>query len=170
MLPKALLGRKDIIGAAETGSGKTLAYGLPLLSDLLNLRDSAMDDDDDDDSAKHPGDCNAKSNDSASGRSSSPEGARGEVVASAHERVQGVNAAPPSDGLQALIICPTRELALQVTKHLKEVVLGTGLQVVVREISGTVRCFAQIATRTASVMYWLMSPLIGMMAVSSTPI
>ncbi|CAN0597362.1 unnamed protein product, partial [Laminaria digitata] len=40
VLPKAILGRKDIIGAAETGSGKTLAFGLPVLSEILTRRDA----------------------------------------------------------------------------------------------------------------------------------
>ena len=36
-LPPALLGRRDIVGAAETGSGKTLAFGLPILNRFLQL-------------------------------------------------------------------------------------------------------------------------------------
>ena len=35
VLPAALHGRRDVIGAAETGSGKTLAFGLPILHRLL---------------------------------------------------------------------------------------------------------------------------------------
>lgn len=34
-LPAAILGKRDILGAAETGSGKTLAFGLPILSGIL---------------------------------------------------------------------------------------------------------------------------------------
>jgi len=30
-LPAAILGRRDILGAAETGSGKTLAFGIPII-------------------------------------------------------------------------------------------------------------------------------------------
>lgn len=33
-----MLGRKDILGAAETGSGKTLAFGIPILNGILNLK------------------------------------------------------------------------------------------------------------------------------------
>lgn len=33
-----LLGKKDILGAAETGSGKTLAFGLPILSAIYETK------------------------------------------------------------------------------------------------------------------------------------
>merc|ERR1712071_398961 len=35
VLPTAMKGRKDVVGAAETGSGKTLAFGIPILSGIL---------------------------------------------------------------------------------------------------------------------------------------
>jgi ATP-dependent RNA helicase DDX24/MAK5 len=63
-LPAAILGRRNIVGAAPTGSGKTLAYVLPILQHILEL---TVDDE---------------------------------------ERQQRP--------LQALILAPTRELALQV--------------------------------------------------------
>lgn len=37
-LPAAILGKKDILGAAETGSGKTLAFGIPILNGILQLK------------------------------------------------------------------------------------------------------------------------------------
>jgi ATP-dependent helicase YprA (DUF1998 family) len=37
-LPAAVLGRRDILGAAETGSGKTLAFGIPILQGILEDR------------------------------------------------------------------------------------------------------------------------------------
>lgn len=37
-LPAAILGRKDIMGAAETGSGKTLAFGIPIIKGILDLK------------------------------------------------------------------------------------------------------------------------------------
>ncbi|CAM9255659.1 unnamed protein product [Chrysoparadoxa australica] len=79
-LPKALLSRKDVLGAAETGSGKTLAYGLPLLNYILE---------------------------------------RGELDQQELPKY-----------LEGLVLCPTRELALQVTKHLKSVSEGTGVRIV----------------------------------------
>lgn len=38
VLAPAILGRRDILGAAETGSGKTLAFGLPILNGILHLK------------------------------------------------------------------------------------------------------------------------------------
>lgn len=38
-LPSAIMGRRDILGAAETGSGKTLAFGLPVLNGILELKE-----------------------------------------------------------------------------------------------------------------------------------
>ncbi|XP_017778177.1 PREDICTED: ATP-dependent RNA helicase DDX24 [Nicrophorus vespilloides] len=37
-LPAAILGYRDILGAAETGSGKTLAFGLPIISGILRMK------------------------------------------------------------------------------------------------------------------------------------
>jgi len=67
-LSAAILGRRDIVGAAPTGSGKTLSFGLPILQYLLEEGDK-----------------------------------------------QEKQEAP----LQALILTPTRELAMQVTEELK---------------------------------------------------
>lgn len=37
-LAPAILGHRDILGAAETGSGKTLAFGIPILNGILELK------------------------------------------------------------------------------------------------------------------------------------
>eukprot|EP00581_Thalassiosira_minuscula_P028551 CAMPEP_0183749982 /NCGR_PEP_ID=MMETSP0739-20130205/727_1 /TAXON_ID=385413 /ORGANISM="Thalassiosira miniscula, Strain CCMP1093" /LENGTH=1043 /DNA_ID=CAMNT_0025985887 /DNA_START=14 /DNA_END=3145 /DNA_ORIENTATION=+ len=83
-LPAAILGRRDIVGAAPTGSGKTLSYGLPILQCLLDERDAAS----------------AASDEENDRQSSSPQ---------------------QQQPLQALILTPTRELAIQVTKELQRV-------------------------------------------------
>lgn len=41
-LPPAILGRRDILGAAETGSGKTLAFGLPILTGILKCKENSF--------------------------------------------------------------------------------------------------------------------------------
>lgn len=37
-LPPAIMGRRDIFGAASTGSGKTLAFGIPILNGIMQLK------------------------------------------------------------------------------------------------------------------------------------
>lgn len=37
-LPAAIMGRRDILGAAETGSGKTLAFGIPIINGILHMK------------------------------------------------------------------------------------------------------------------------------------
>jgi ATP-dependent RNA helicase DDX24/MAK5 len=86
-LPAAILGRRDIVGAAPTGSGKTLSYGLPILQHLLDTIDA-----------------NAADVAEDSGASSSNQSKKQEKLP-----------------LQALILTPTRELAIQVTDELQKV-------------------------------------------------
>lgn len=117
VLPKAILGRKDIIGAAETGSGKTLAYGLPLLSEILARRDAVA--------------VSAAAREIDAGVLTRGEADAGDGDADDGHRVGMDGEKKEQQGLQALVLCPTRELALQVAAHLREVVGGTGLAVVV---------------------------------------
>ena len=35
VLPAAIRGQRDVVGAAETGSGKTLAFAIPILNGIL---------------------------------------------------------------------------------------------------------------------------------------
>lgn len=115
VLPKAVLGRKDIIGAAETGSGKTLAFGLPVLSEILTRQNA-------DAAAAAASEAETKA---VVGGAVGGGGGDGEAGEDEEEK-DGVG-----EGLQALVLCPTRELALQVAAHLREVVRDTGLAVVV---------------------------------------
>jgi ATP-dependent RNA helicase DDX24/MAK5 len=86
-LPAAMLGRRDIVGAAPTGSGKTLGYGLPILQYLLEEADGMKEQDESATKSigQHEGDDSYRST------------------------------------LQALILVPTRELAMQVTSELTRV-------------------------------------------------
>ncbi|KAI4469413.1 rna helicase [Holotrichia oblita] len=81
-LPAAILGKRDILGAAETGSGKTLAFGLPILHGILESKVKSLSNGNDD---KRP--------------------------------------------LYALILTPTRELAMQVTQHLKKLAKYTDIKI-----------------------------------------
>ncbi|XP_065168949.1 ATP-dependent RNA helicase DDX24, partial [Atheta coriaria] len=76
-LPAAILGKRDILGAAETGSGKTLAFGLPILEGILKHEQS-------------------------------------------NEKL-----------LHALILAPTRELAIQIRNHLVAVAKHTQIKIAV---------------------------------------
>jgi len=86
-LPAAVLGRRDIVGAAPTGSGKTLSYGLPILQYLLDNVDDVP--------SNTPVDGNNK------------------------------KSLFQKQPLQALILTPTRELAIQVTNELTTVSINT---------------------------------------------
>ena len=97
-LPAAILGRRDIVGAAPTGSGKTLSYGLPILQYLL--------------------DCSNDDNNNASGNKNATVAKNtGSNVKTQEEKLSS----PPLSLLQALILTPTRELALQVSSELQKV-------------------------------------------------
>nr|CAB3236981.1 ATP-dependent RNA helicase ddx24 [Phallusia mammillata] len=114
-LPVAIRDKRDILGAAETGSGKTLAFGIPLLHHLMedkerNLLPSTAKDlpgtvveepsSDFEDDDPTPDD--EKSNDNSAARKVLP----------------------------ALILTPTRELAIQVKSHLMKISKYAGLWVV----------------------------------------
>ncbi|GFR65240.1 ATP-dependent RNA helicase MAK5 [Elysia marginata] len=95
-LPSAIRDRKDILGAAETGSGKTLAFGIPLLSRLLDAKRAAGYYED-----------NSEKSDESSG----------DDVEERDSAAKKIYKKPP----MALILEPTRELAVQVRKHLEAV-------------------------------------------------
>ena len=102
-LPSALVQYKDVIGAAETGSGKTLAYGLPILQRLLERRERlGMD---------APSSSSSSSSDAAA------------ASATAGKRTSAFRYLP------ALVLTPTRELAMQVADHLSALTSGTPLRV-----------------------------------------
>jgi ATP-dependent RNA helicase DDX24/MAK5 len=82
---------KDVIGCAQTGSGKTLAFGIPILNYIAN-RNSHLEKD------------SQISKDDLEPVSENPL----------------MNSEGSKRNLTALILAPTRELALQVTAHLKE--------------------------------------------------
>lgn len=121
-IPPAIMGRRDILGAAETGSGKTLAFGIPIIHGILkNLEkeekvnenlaeqsDGSMSESDVEDTENEGIGCVRVVN-----------------LKSDVRKVQGRNR------LWALVLTPTRELAIQIKNHLNAALKYIGLKVAV---------------------------------------
>ncbi|XP_074042289.1 ATP-dependent RNA helicase DDX24 [Leptinotarsa decemlineata] len=115
-LPSAILGRKNILGAAETGSGKTLAFGLPILTGILNLKQKDLSD---------------ISKNLSDSEESDFEKEPGDDVTGCVKVINNVTLKEYSNPkpLYALILTPTRELAMQVRSHLMAVGKYSGIKV-----------------------------------------
>ncbi|KAJ8672442.1 hypothetical protein QAD02_003701, partial [Eretmocerus hayati] len=141
-LPPAILGRKDILGAAETGSGKTLAFGIPILNGILELKkneemvvrtssgifkekieNSPTSESDVNDSGveKFPNSQNHSQKVKQSGNGFA------QVSDDNHDNII-VNKLKP---LYALILTPTRELAVQIRSHLAKAARYTNVKMAV---------------------------------------
>ena len=102
---------KDIAGVAETGSGKTLAFGLPIVHKLLQRRRALG-------MAVLKGDQRAAAAKKLHGKARQWV----EINATSSQRQWAM--------LPALVIAPTRELAIQVRNHMRAVAEGTAVKVV----------------------------------------
>lgn len=155
-LPSAIRDHQDILGAAETGSGKTLAFGIPLLSHILDMKlraqeealhpDDGNESDESDVSSIEPeGDAAPDGEDNVQGAEFEEDDELSEedddvqLDSGAEEDVQTekvtVRQAPlvnkmDERPLYALILAPTRELAIQVRNHLQLAAKYTKIQVV----------------------------------------
>ncbi|XP_050509203.1 ATP-dependent RNA helicase ddx24 [Diabrotica virgifera virgifera] len=118
-LPSAILGRRDILGAAETGSGKTLAFGLPILTGILKVKEkhSVMEDEKEDESNSDESDFEDDIKEDT-----------GCVKLINDVSMKETSKLKP---LFALVLTPTRELAIQVKNHLVAVAKYTGVSVAV---------------------------------------
>ena len=142
-------GRKDVVGAAETGSGKTLAFGIPILAGILKDKEferkkSEQEESDEDQEIGKNG-CDSQENqESTTGEMEEDEA----VNESGDEEVfLGIGCVRVIDNvdfnfdpiipiapkkkkkLRALIVTPTRELAVQIEKHLKAVAKYTDIKI-----------------------------------------
>lgn len=144
-LPSAILGRRDILGAAETGSGKTLAFGIPIINGILELK------------SKQQSMLNSKTvteissnienkgwvcseNETGENENSSSECDYNEDVDSINgggigcvRVINNIQIGKPQNHVQkplfALILTPTRELAIQIKDHLTKAAKYTDIHV-----------------------------------------
>ncbi|KAK0181215.1 hypothetical protein PV327_003517 [Microctonus hyperodae] len=152
-LAPAILGRRDILGAAETGSGKTLAFGIPILAGILeHKQNDTQTSDDEFSSIKEVEDCgatngswfvsNKKNGDNDSNYSDSEaddetyhlnEDGLGCVKVIDNIHIDGFDEVPqaPRKPLYALILTPTRELAIQIRNHMCNAAKYTDINIAV---------------------------------------
>ncbi|XP_011305135.1 ATP-dependent RNA helicase DDX24 [Fopius arisanus] len=154
-LPPAILGRRDILGAAETGSGKTLAFGIPILSGILELKSkqheisnheleisrkiddcgatstgwTVSSDGGDDVDEKH---CNPEEEESEEEHPDRPDEKSVGCVRvidniDSNDFIPSLSCKP----LYALILTPTRELAIQIKNHISRAAKYTDIKVAV---------------------------------------
>ncbi|EFN74688.1 ATP-dependent RNA helicase DDX24 [Camponotus floridanus] len=127
-LPAAILGRRDILGAAETGSGKTLAFGIPIIKGILHLKKQQLEMSMSEESTKHKN----------KGSSSEIEARENEDISESENCVHVVNNIKLDNcqnisikPLYALILTPTRELAIQIKNHLTQAAKYTDIKIAV---------------------------------------
>jgi ATP-dependent RNA helicase RhlE len=98
-IPPALAG-KDLTGCAQTGTGKTAAFVLPMISRLHSSETHPKDNDED----------------------------RGRRDDNRRNGYRGGRSRGPSRPVRALVVTPTRELALQVAESVRTYGVGTGIR------------------------------------------
>lgn len=125
-IPPAIDDQRDILGAAETGSGKTLAFAIPILNGILNARSTES---------------NSEASDSDSNSDSeldSENEGEPEILEELDENGLGCvavvnlppdNYASTNKKLWAVILVPTRELAMQVKNHIEDVAKFTDISI-----------------------------------------
>ncbi|XP_017839841.1 ATP-dependent RNA helicase DDX24 [Drosophila busckii] len=128
-LPAAIHGKKDILGAAETGSGKTLAFGIPMLAGIMELKQ------------RNTGTSIRKAPKIKGDQTEEPVVKDNHELTPPPEELDYVPGASDEDSddeqqaqtkrspLYALVLTPTRELAVQVKNHLVAAAKYTGIRV-----------------------------------------
>lgn len=130
-LPAAIHGKKDILGAAETGSGKTLAFGIPILAGIMELKQR----NDGSSIRKAPKVKGDKQSTEApmpkDNHELTPPPEELDHVSGASDEDSDVeeNSLSKSRPLYALVLTPTRELAVQVKNHIVAAAKYTDIRV-----------------------------------------
>ncbi|XP_012141553.2 ATP-dependent RNA helicase DDX24 [Megachile rotundata] len=145
-LPPAIMGYRDILGAAETGSGKTLAFGIPIINGILELKNRQVDKSDikpingTGNNIENKGwicsDNEMKDDDSSS------ETDHEEDIDDVNENnigcIRVIDKVKINEDehyakkpLYALILTPTRELAIQIKDHLTKAAKYTDIKIAV---------------------------------------
>ena len=158
VIPSAIEDHRDIVAAAETGSGKTLAFGIPIITGIVEARQctsadiegAELDSENVDDLDKNRNLKESGSNE-VSDAESFEDMSEDETQSTGCVKVvnnvifdfetdiveQEQSSKPVSDiqvkrkKLQALVLTPTRELAIQVRDHLVAASKYAGIQVAV---------------------------------------
>jgi len=160
VLPAAIRGRSDVVGAAETGSGKTLAFAIPILNGILNSKeknDDEIEEETNEENVAAEEDGKEEAVDNSDEEDfSDQEMETGCVkvvndveidfepeilVADGNEPDDNISEAPAAAAppprpksnrrLYALILTPTRELAIQIKDHIEAAAKHTGIRTAV---------------------------------------
>ncbi|KAJ8033530.1 ATP-dependent RNA helicase DDX24 [Holothuria leucospilota] len=130
-LGPAIYKRSDIVGGAETGSGKTLAFGIPILDFILKLKAGKIlvnkgrsTKESENDSAPDPEMTQVKSSSSNEEEWADDDLLLKDTPALVKAKVKG-----QEDNLYALILTPTRELAVQVKNHIAAAAKYTDIKI-----------------------------------------
>ncbi|CAK9823763.1 ATP-dependent RNA helicase DDX24 [Anthophora retusa] len=144
-LPPAILGHRDILGAAETGSGKTLSFGIPIINGILELKNeqpNAESVKDTNKNVENNGWICSENKVVDDDDNSSSESDYEEHIDNVNEEnigcVRVVNNIKINETQQytkkplfALILTPTRELAIQIKDHLIKAARYTDIKIAV---------------------------------------
>lgn len=130
-LPPAILYKQDIIGAAATGSGKTLAFGIPIIHHILQEKEAQKFSAQNGGTKEETERTEEDFDDDHDEEVTEKEILEDEI---SEREMQAVmpkqDKKPTTDGLKALILAPTRELAIQVKNHLLKAAQFTDIKIV----------------------------------------
>ncbi|EAT39471.1 AAEL008728-PA [Aedes aegypti] len=131
-LPVAIMGKRDLLGAAETGSGKTLAFGIPLLEGIMKLKASEPY------RVRKCENASPKEEEQREGHEMTPppeeleyypDPSNGDSSVMLQQNLEKEEDPQLDKPLYALILTPTRELAVQINDHLKAITKYTDIKI-----------------------------------------